>query len=155
MLYEELETAARTDGRNTADDVLWFNDLPTDDPALASDPQSGDVTDGSVDYFDFNWSEQVAHDEAEMEPVLFSCGQVCSGGCHGGNDGSDCECGDCDCGCDCDDCYCDGCNCDDSSCDDGDCDCDDGGDCDGGGGSDCADNAPEQTDTGEYLILDE
>ena len=129
MLYEELETAARTDGRNTADDVLWFNDLPTDDPALASDPQSGDVTDGSVDYFDFNWSEQVAHDEAEMEPVLFSCGQVCSGGCHGGNNGCD---GDCDCDCGCDD-----------------------GDCDGGVGSDCADNAPEQTDTGEYLILDE
>ena len=50
MLYEELETAARTDGRNMADDVLWFNDLPTDDPAPASDPQSGDVTDGSVDY---------------------------------------------------------------------------------------------------------
>ena len=143
MLYEELETAARTDGRNTADDVLWFNDLPTDDPALASDPQSGDVTDGSVDYFDFNWSEQVAHDEAEMEPVLFNCDQVCNGSCHGGNNGCD---GDCDCDCDCGNCDCD--------CDDCDCGCDDG-DCDGGGGSDCADNAPEQTDTGEYLILDE
>lgn len=129
MLYEELEIAARTDKRNAADDVLWFNDLPTDDPAPASDPQSGDVTDGSVDYFDFNWSEQVAHDEAEMELVLFSCDQVCSGGCHGGNNGCD---GDCDCDCGCDD-----------------------GDCDGGVGSDCADNAPEQTDTGEYLILDE
>lgn len=129
MLYEELEIAARTDKRNAADDVLWFNDLPTDDPAPASDPQSGDVTDGSVDCFDFNWGEQVAHDEAEMEPVLFNCDQVCNGSCHGGNNGCD---GDCDCDCGCDD-----------------------GDCDGGVGSDCADNAPEQTDTGEYLILDE
>lgn len=87
MLNEGFNTAARAAEQTPGDDVLWFNDLPTDDPAPTSDPQSGDVTEGSVDYFDFDWGAQVPHDESEMEPVLFNCDQICSDGCSGGGNG--------------------------------------------------------------------
>lgn len=137
--------AENAESRVQSDDVLWFDDLPTDDPAPASDPQSGDVTDGSVDYFDFNWGEEVAHDEDEMEPRRISCaefgGNSCGCGGESGGDGCGCEdnCGGGDdpCGCE------DNCGADDCGCHD---------DC---GGRDCSDNSPEQVDGSEYEIVDE
>ena len=60
---------------------LYWNDVPTDDPVLMPDPQSGDVTDGSVDYYDFEWGETVFHEEASMEPRLFDCMAVCGSRC--------------------------------------------------------------------------
>ena len=78
-------------GRNTGrEDVLWYNDRPTDDPVPMPDPQSGDVTDGSVDYYDFEWGETVHHVEDEMNRELPCFG--CSG-CNGGEAPTG-ECGD-------------------------------------------------------------
>lgn len=131
--------AENAESRAQSDNVLWFGDLPTDDPSPASDPQSGDVTDGSVDYFDFDWGEEVAHDEDEMEPRRISCAEF-GGNCAGNGNGCGCE--DDGCGGDCgggDD----HCGCEDDDCSD---------DC---GGRDCADNSPEQVDGNEYEIVDE
>lgn len=164
--YDRPDRAAAENGKNRgrarraqSDDVLWFDDLPTDDPAPASDPQSGDVTDGSVDYFDFNWGEEVAHDEDEMEPRRISCAEF-GGNCAGTGNG---------CGCDdshgdgCDDSHGDGCGCrgdcggGDDHCAGGDNGCGGDGGCHGdcGGGRNCADNSPDQVDDNEYEIVDE
>lgn len=131
---------------------MWFNDQETDDPAPASDPQSGDVTDGSVDYFDFDWGEMVVYDEATMEPVLFDCTSLCADTCHGSGTGasgsgtqarSDSACRGTN-GCTVRPC---GCDCGGSG---------SGNGCtDGAGDPTCVENQPAQQDEGLYVILPE
>lgn len=132
------ENSGRTGGAQN-DDVLWFDNRPTDDPAPAGDPQSGDVTDGSVDYFDFNWGEEVPHNEDEMEPRRFSCEEFGCGNC--GETGN--SCGGCNQGGCGDDCSCNGNGCEEGGC---------GGN---GGNGGCADNSPRQVDGNAYEIINE
>jgi len=52
-----------------AQEVLWYQDRPTDDPQPKTDPRLGDVTDGSVDSYDFEWGEPVCSCENEPLPL--------------------------------------------------------------------------------------
>ena len=45
-----------------------------------TDPEAQNVTDGSVDYYDFNWGDPVHYDESEMEPNVYNCDSGCTGG---------------------------------------------------------------------------
>ncbi|MCI2047635.1 MAG: hypothetical protein LKJ90_07965 [Faecalibacterium sp.] len=42
-----------------------------------TDPEANNVTDGSVDYYDFNWGDPVFHDESEMETNVINCDSTC------------------------------------------------------------------------------
>ena len=84
-------SAVRQTVRTSQEDFLWFEDRITDDPTPQQDPQSGDVTDGSVDYYDFEWGEAVFYDESTMEPALFPCSNSCSDPCSGGSSQDPCD----------------------------------------------------------------
>ena len=119
--------------RSDRTEYLYWNDELTDDLAPSSDPQSGDVTDGSVDYFDFEWGEMVFHEESTMERRLFGCASVCESGCFGSGDDSGCEACETDCP-----------ESDGRS-----------GDSDGGLSSGCENNRPAQREESAYEIVTE